>query len=137
VRAALRRERVVATLSTFFGGLALLLSAVGLYGVAWYSVTRRRVEIGIRLALGATPPAVIRLVLSRLILLVACGLALGAVVSIWASRFVAALLYGVDPRDPATIAVAAVTLGLVGVLAGAPAALRAALTDPALVLRRG
>ena len=112
VNAALTQERVVAMLSGFFGALALLLAGLGLYGVTSYAVSRRRTEIGIRMALGAAPGGVVRLVLSRVTLLVGIGILVGAAVSLpWASQFVATLLYGLEPRDPVTLAAAAVVLG--------------------------
>src|SRR5439155_14331910 len=88
VNAALTQERVVAMLSGFFGGLALLLAGLGLYGVTSYAVSRRRTEIGIRMALGAAPAGVVRLVLSRVSMLVGLGVVVGAGVSAWASQFV-------------------------------------------------
>src|SRR5262249_23244764 len=133
VGASVTQERVVAMLSGFFGGLALLLAGVGLYGVTAYAVNRRRKEIGIRIALGAAHPRERAMVLSRVATLVALGIAIGTAVSIWASRFVAALLYGVEPRDPATLGSAAVVLALVGVVAGWLPARRAARVDPAVI----
>src|SRR5207244_10305199 len=103
VNAALTQERVVAMLSGFFGGLALLLAGLGLYGVTSYAVSRRRTEIGIRMALGAAPAGVVRLVLSRVSMLVGLGVVVGAGVSAWASQFVTTLLYGLAPPDPATV----------------------------------
>ena len=114
VNASLTQERVVAMLAGFFGALALLLAGLGLYGVTSYAVSRRRTEIGIRMALGAAPGGVVRLVLSRVTLLVAVGVLVGAGVSVWASKFVATLLYGLEPRDPATLVGAALVLGTVG-----------------------
>jgi predicted permease len=137
VRAATRQERVVAMLSTFFGGLALLLAGIGLYGVMSYAVSRRRTEIGIRMALGAGPAGAVRLVLARACTLVAIGLAAGLLLSFWAARFVAgsSLVYGLQPRDPATFAGAAVVLAAIGTLAGYLPARRASRIDPARVLR--
>ena len=137
VDAALTQERVVAALSAFFGALALLLAGLGLYGVTSYSVSRRRTEIGIRMALGAAPAAVVLLVLRRAALLVAIGIATGAAVSLWASRFVSPLLFGLPPRDPVTLVAAIVLLGTIGVLAGWLPARRASRIDPARVLREG
>jgi putative ABC transport system permease protein len=135
VNASLIQERIVATLAGFFGVLALLLAALGLYGVTAYAVTRRRTEIGIRMALGASPGGVVRLVLSRVTVLVVAGIAIGAAVSVWASQFVTALLYGLPPRDPVTLGGAVVTLTIVGAIAGWLPAFRASRIDPAQVLR--
>ena len=132
---SLARERVIALLSGFFGALALLLAGLGLYSVTSYAVSRRRTEIGIRMALGAAPGGVVRLVLSRVTLLVAVGVAIGGGVSVWASRFVETLLYGLEPRDPVTLVGAAVILGIVGASAGWLPAYRASRIDPAEVLR--
>jgi putative ABC transport system permease protein len=135
IDASLVRDRLMAMLSGFVGGLALLLAALGLYGVTAYAVARRRAEIGIRLALGSTPGGVIALMLSRVSQLVGGGVLLGAGVSLWASKFVGSLLYGLEPRDPATLIGAAVTLAVVGAAAGWLPAYRASLIDPAAVLR--
>jgi predicted permease len=137
VNASLIQERMVAMLSGFFGALALLLAALGLYGVTSYAVSRRRTEIGIRMALGAAPGGVVRMVLRRVGVLVGIGVLLGAGVSVWASRFVSALLYGLQPRDPATLIAAALVLGVIGATAGWIPARRAARIDPARVLREG
>ena len=118
VNASLTQERVVAMLAGFFGALALLLAGLGLYGVTLYAVSRRRTEIGIRMALGAAPRGVVRLVLSRVTLLVGIGVLVGAGVSVWAAKFVETLLYGLEPRDPVTLVGAAVVLATVGAAAG-------------------
>jgi ABC-type antimicrobial peptide transport system permease subunit len=135
IRSSLIQERLVAMLSAFFGGLALLLAGLGLYGVTAYAVSRRRAEIGIRMALGAAPGGVVRLVLTRVTMLVAIGIAVGAAVSVWASTFVSTLLYGLEPRDPPTMAGAAIVLACIGALAGWLPAYRASRIDPAAVLR--
>jgi putative ABC transport system permease protein len=135
LRSAVRQERLVAMLGGFFGGLALVLAAVGLYGVTAYGVNRRRAEIGVRMALGADPSGVIRLVLGRLVLLMAFGVAAGLALSWWTSRFVSTLLFGLGPRDPATFAAAAILLAAIGLLAGWIPARRASRIDPVRVLR--
>ena len=135
VDAALTQERIVAMLSGFFGALALLLAGLGMYGVTSYAVTRRRTELGIRMALGAPPSGVVRMVLARVALLVGAGVLIGAGISAWASTLVATLLYGLEPRDPATLAGSAVALALVGAAASWLPAHRASRIDPAEVLR--
>jgi len=139
VRAATAQERVIAMLSAFFGGLALLLAGIGLYGVMSYAVSRRRTEIGIRMALGAGPAGAVRLVLVRVATLVGLGLAAGTVLALWAAKFVAgsSLIYGLQPRDPATLVSAVVVLSAIGALAGYLPARRASRIDPARVLREG
>jgi len=135
ISASLTQERIVAILAGFFGALALLLAGLGLYGVTSYAVSRRRTEIGIRMALGAAPAGVVRLVLSRVSMLVGLGVLIGAGISSWASQFVATLLYGLEPRDPATLVGSAAVLTAVGAVAGWLPARRAARIDPAEVLR--
>ena len=135
VNSSLIQERMVAMLSGFFGGLAILLAALGLYGVTSYAVSRRRTEIGIRMALGAAPGGVQRMVLRRVVGLVAIGVFVGAGISMWASRFVSTLLFGLQPRDPGTLVFAVVVLSAIGALAGWIPARRAARIDPARVLR--
>jgi len=135
VSAAVAQERLVAWLSGFFGALALLLAGLGLYGVTSYAVSRQRTEIGIRLALGAPSGGVVRLVLSRVTRLVVLGIVAGAALSVWASKFVATLIYGVDPRDPVTLAGGAITLAAAGAIAGWLPAHRASRIDPLEVLR--
>ena len=135
VRASLIQERLVAMLAGFFGALALILAALGLYGVTAYTVSRRKAELGIRMALGAPPARVLGLVMSRVLALVAVGVFAGAAMSAWASRFVASLLYGLEPRDPGTLAAAALVLTLVAALAAWLPARRASRIDPAITLR--
>jgi predicted permease len=137
VSAALTQERLVAMVSGFLGGLALLLAGLGLYGVTSYAVSRRRTEIGIRMALGATPSGVVRMVLGRVAILVGLGVVAGAGMSLWTARFVTPLLYGLQPRDPLTLVGAAVVLGCIGALAGWIPARRASRIDPARVVREG
>jgi ABC-type antimicrobial peptide transport system permease subunit len=135
VDASLTQERVVALLTGFFGTLALLLAGLGLYGVTSYAVTRRRDEIGIRMALGAEPAGVVRLVLVRVLALVALGVIVGTAVSWWSSLLIASLLYDLEPRDAGTLVSAAVALTAVGVMASWLPAYRASRIDPAHVLR--
>jgi predicted permease len=135
LNAAMAQERTVAALSGFFGGLAVLLAGLGLYGVTAHAVSRRRAEIGIRLALGAAPGQAVRLILSRLATLVGIGIGVGAGLSVWASAFAASLLYGLTPRDPVAILVAALALAAVAGIAGGLPASRAARVDPMSVLR--
>jgi putative ABC transport system permease protein len=137
VGAALVQERITAILSGSFGALALLLSSLGLYGVTTYAVNRRRIEIGIRMAIGAARARVIQLVLGRVTILLGIGVAIGAGASVCASRFVAALLYGLAPDDPLTLISSAATLAAVGGIAGWLPAHRASRIDPAEVLREG
>ncbi len=135
VSASLTQERLVAMLSGFFGALALLLAGLGLYGVTSYTVSRRRGEIGIRMALGAAPGSVIRLVLGRVSALVGIGIVVGAGLSLWGAQFVSTLLFGIEPRDPATLVASAGVLAAVGAIAGWLPARRASRIDPAEVLR--
>ena len=121
-------------LSGFFGVLALLLAGLGLYGLMSYAVGQRRHEIGIRMALGAAAQDVVRLMLARALILVAVGIASGVVLTVWASRYVEALLFGVPPNDPATLAVAGLVLITVGIAAGWIPARRASSIDPVRVL---
>jgi putative ABC transport system permease protein len=134
---ALTRERLLAILSAAFGVLALMMAAVGLYGVTSYAVSLRRTEIGIRMALGATRGSVVRLVLARVSMLVGTGLVVGLAIGAWASRFVGTLLYGLEPGDPATLVASAATLALIGAVAGWLPANRASRLDPTRVLRDG
>jgi putative ABC transport system permease protein len=136
VDAALVQERIMALLSGSFAALALLLSGIGLYGVTAYDVNRRRAEIGIRMAIGAGPARVVRLVLTRMTTVLAVGVAIGAAASVWASRLIAALLYGVAPRDPATLVGASLALVLVAGATAIPPAWRASRIDPSELLRQ-
>ena len=131
----LMRERLLAILSASFGALALLMAAVGLYGVTSYAVNLRRTEIGIRMALGATRGSVIRLVLARVSMLIGAGIVVGLAIAGLASQLVATLLYGLEPGDPGTLMASAATLALIGVAAGWLPANRASRLDPTQVLR--
>ena len=107
VDATVTQERLIAMLSSFFGGLALLLAGVGLYGIVAHAVRARQAEIGLRMALGAQPAGIVRLVFRRVGVLIVVGLALGLAGSLWAARFVGPLLFQVEARDPVTFAGAA------------------------------
>jgi predicted permease len=135
LRASIRQERLVAMLAGFFGVLALLLAAVGLYGVASHSVAQRRAEIGIRMALGADPRGVVHLVLGRLAWLLGAGTILGIAMSWWTVQLFEKLLFGMAPRDPLTFATAVLVLLLAGLAAGWFPARRAARIDPVSALR--
>jgi hypothetical protein len=137
VDATVTQERLVAMMSAFFGALALLLAGLGLYGVVAHAVGARQAEIGLRMSLGAAPSSIVRLVLQRVGVLIAAGLALGLAGSLWAARFVEALLFHVEARDPVTFAAAAAVLVAIGALAALMPARRAARLDPATVLREG
>ena len=132
---SLRRERMLAVLSGFFGALALVLAMIGLYGVMAYTVARRRVEIGIRIALGAVQGRVVRMILGDVGVLVGAGIVIGSLVTLATVRVVASMLYGVDPQDPWILGGAALLLGVAAVTAGAVPALRAASLQPVQALR--
>jgi predicted permease len=129
------RERVLLQLASGFGGLAILLAAVGLYGTLAYAVTRRRREIGVRLALGARPRTVLRMVLGDALRLVAAALAAGVPLALMSAATLRAFLFGVEPRDTATLAGACAVLAMVAVVAAYVPARRAADVDPIVALR--
>ena len=132
---SLRLPRTLGLLSGFFGALALLLATMGLYGIMAYTVARRRNEIGVRIALGATRTRVIRMVLGDVGRMVAAGVALGVMLSLAATRFVSSFLYGVEPNDPATLALSALALVAVAIGAALIPARRSARLDPMTALR--
>jgi ABC-type antimicrobial peptide transport system permease subunit len=135
VDAALARERLVAMLSGFFGALAVLLAALGLYGVAAYTATQRRTEIAIRMALGAQRSEVIGLVLRRGLGLTTIGIALGLATAAAVNRYLEALLFGVTPVDPATfLAISLMFVAVAAVASYAPAR-HASNVDPMVALR--
>jgi putative ABC transport system permease protein len=136
VRESLLRERLMATLSGFFGLLAALLATIGLYGVMSYMVERRRNEIGIRIALGADRGAVVSMVMREAATLLVAGIVVGGVAAIAAARWASTLLFGLRPGDPATFATAAVSLAAVAALASFVPAWRAAHLEPTVALRQ-
>ena len=135
VDGSLSVERLLALLSLLFGALATLLAAVGLYGVMSYTVARRTREIGIRIALGAARPQVLRLVLGEVLALTLAGVALGLPAAWAAGRAAESQLFGLSPLDPLSLAGAATLLAVVGMTAGYVPARRAAATEPVLALR--
>jgi predicted permease len=135
VDASLVQERLVSLLASFFGGLALALACIGLYGVLAYSVVRRTREIGIRLAIGAQRRSVIWLVLRETLVLIAVGVALGIPVTLAVSRYIESQLFGVSPGDSWAIAGAVAVLLLVAAAAGYQPARRASRVDPMIALR--
>jgi ABC-type antimicrobial peptide transport system permease subunit len=126
----------VVTLLTLLAGLAVVLGAVGVYGVISHFVTRRARDYGIRLALGQQPRLVIQQVVGRGVALVALGSTIGIVLALAVTRVLASLLYGVEPSDPLALAGAVALLLGVGAMAAFLPARRASLTDPVEVLRQ-
>jgi ABC-type antimicrobial peptide transport system permease subunit len=129
------QERLLAQLSAFFGGLALLLASIGLYGVMSYSIARRTSEIGIRMALGARAGRVLGMVMRETLLMVSIGIGIGLPCALGLMRLVASRLFGVQAWDPATMSLATVLLAGVAALAGYLPANRAARIDPVVALR--
>jgi ABC-type antimicrobial peptide transport system permease subunit len=136
IRDSLLRERLVATLSGFFGALAALLAAAGLYGVISYAAARRTNEIGVRMALGATSNEILLFFGRRGLKLTLIGLALGLVLAIIAARLMTALLYGVRPNYIPTVVVVSLVLLAVAALACFIPARRAAMVNPMEALRK-
>jgi putative ABC transport system permease protein len=137
VRRSVSERRFAMTLVALFGSLALLLAAVGVHGVLSYEVTERRREIGIRLALGARPSGILRLVVGQGLALAAVALVAGLAGALALTHFLSTLLFGVGPRDPATLTVAAGVLTVVALGATAWPAWRAARVDPVQALKTG
>ena len=129
-------ERLYALAYTAFGGLATLLAAVGLFGLASYNVTQRSTEIGIRMALGAQSSGIARMVLGESLVLVGLGVAAGVGTVLLAGRLVASLLYDLAPTDPLTIVQAVVVLVSVAAVAGYLPARRASRVDPMVALQQ-
>ena len=129
------RERLLAMLGAFFAGVALLLAAVGLYGVLHYSVMQREREIGVRIALGATAGNIAQIVIARVFAMVLLGAAVGLTLGLASERFVASLLYGVKGTEMSMMTLPALVLLLAVALAAAPAVMRAIRIDPVVMLR--
>jgi ABC-type antimicrobial peptide transport system permease subunit len=129
------QEHLMAVLSGFFGGLALLLTAIGLYGVMAYVVTQRTHEIGIRMALGAQRRSILRLVMLDAAIVLIAGVAAGLLGSIWITRLVKGLLFGLTRNDPLTLALAIAALVAVALVASYVPARRAMRVDPMVALK--
>jgi ABC-type antimicrobial peptide transport system permease subunit len=131
----MQTERIFAVLSGAFGVLALVLASIGVYGVMAYAVSRRTNEIGIRMALGAQPRTIGRMVLGETLTLMLAGIFFGLLLGWAAGRLIDSLLFGISAHDPVTLAAVAAVLVLVGVLAGYSPARRATRVDPMVALR--
>jgi putative ABC transport system permease protein len=132
---SLSRRRFSVTLLAAFGGVAVSLAAIGLYGVLAFIVAQRRREIGVRMALGATPRAVITDVLGHGLRLTGVGVAAGVALALVATRLLNTLLFGTSPTDAVTFASAAVLLVVIAAAASLVPALRASRVDPLIALR--
>lgn len=132
----LAHDRATAQLALVFGGAALSLAAMGLYGLLSYGVAQRASEIAVRIALGARAAAVVAMILRETLALVVAGLIVGGGLAYGASRLIASRLYGVQPQDPATVAVATALLLAVALSAAYLPARRAASLDPMRALRQ-
>jgi putative ABC transport system permease protein len=135
IQQTLLPERLLATLSGFFGALAVLLAMTGLYGVMSYTVTERTNEIGIRMALGAQRTSITAMILGKAATLLLAGLVLGAALSLAAASAAGALLFGLKPRDPVSLAIAAALLAVVTLAASLAPSMRAAKVNPIDSLR--
>jgi putative ABC transport system permease protein len=135
MRDSLVTERLMASLSAFFGVLATLIATIGVYGVMSYTVTRREVEIGVRMALGANPRRVVRMVLGESGVLLVVGIVGGIGLAIAAAGWAKSLLFQLSPRDPVSLVLAGIVLAVVGLCAAWIPARRAAQLAPTLALR--
>jgi putative ABC transport system permease protein len=135
INRVLRHEHALARLAGAFGGVAIALAAVGLFGLLSYNVARRTREIGIRIALGASRPRLIGMVMREAMVLVVFGAAIGLVAGPWSARLIAAQLYAIAPNDPVTIAVAPALLIMVGAIAGYLPARRVSMVEAVMALR--
>jgi ABC-type antimicrobial peptide transport system permease subunit len=132
---SLLQDELMATLSGFFGFLAALLAAIGLYGVISYMVVQRTREIGIRMAIGADRVAVVKMILREACMLTVAGLVIGTGLALAAAQAAKSMLYGLKPRDPLTLVMAIATLSAVAALASFLPAYRASKLDPLEALR--
>jgi len=128
-------ERLVSNLTALFGLLGVAVACLGLYGTIAYSVARRTNEIGVRLALGASPSGVRSMVLKETLSLVGYGVVAGVLLMLLVSRALSSALFGLSGRDPMTLALASVVVVFVGMLAGAVPAWRASKVNPTAALR--
>jgi putative ABC transport system permease protein len=133
----LTRQRMMATLVSLFGALAFMLAVFGLYGVMTHAASQRTTEIGIRVALGAQPSAIVTMILGQGLRLLGAGVALGVSGAIVGTRYIETQLFGVTPTDPLTFAAGCVVLTSAGLVASVIPALRAMRADPAVALRLG
>ena len=135
VRTAVSRPRMLATLLAIFAAIGLALGALGIYGVLAFAVSRRKQEIGVRVALGATPSSVMRMILGQGLRLAAVGVVVGLVGALWVTRSMQTLLFEVKPGDPVTLAVVMASLVAVSLVASALPARRALRIDPGVAMR--
>jgi putative ABC transport system permease protein len=135
IRERLTQDELMATLCAFFGGLAVLLAAIGLYGVISYTVAQRTNEIGIRMALGALRSGVIRLIFEEVSVLVGIGIAVGVGLTLAGGRATGSLLFGLKAHDPLTLALTVILLAAIGFVASFVPARRASRLDPMVALR--
>jgi predicted permease len=135
IRESLVQDELMATLCGFFGGLAILLAAIGIYGVISYTVAQRTNEIGIRMALGAQQSSVLRLILGEVGILIGIGVIVGAGLTLAGSKAASSLLFGLKARDPITLGLAVVILAAIGFAASFLPARRASRLDPMVALR--
>ena len=131
----LLRERLVATLSGFFGALATVLAMVGLYGVISYLVVKRRNEIGLRMALGASRVDILAMISREAATLLVTGLAIGTTLALSAGKIAASMLYGLKSWDPLTVALAVTAMAAIAMVASLVPAKKAASIDPMTALR--
>jgi putative ABC transport system permease protein len=135
VDAAMAQERLLSTVASLFGALALVVAAIGLYGVRSFAIASRTKEIGIRVALGATRMGILRSLLGQGVALVIAGVGLGTGAALLMTRPIESFLYQVQPNDPATFAGVAAVLGLSTLIASYLPARRATRIDPVTALR--